>query len=1122
MQASFTVLALTHRVGGFYNGEVLQGLLRETSAAGGRLVVVQTVHPEDNALHLTLESFELPIAEELVDAVVSIAPAVTGPYLARIQARGVPVVLVSDHAAGVTAPVVTPDNAAGVRAGLEHLMAHGHTRIGFVADLSQHDFRERLEVYRAVMTERGLPAGSDLFFRADSYGEHGGARAARAMLARPNLPTAVMTATDRNALGLVRALRAGGARVPHDVAVVGFDDVPQAEFAIPSLSSVRQRFDVVGALAGRLVRDMVAGRPVASGLHRATASVVVPRGTCGCRTDLLNGEDPGVSTGRVPVSRRELRRMLHTLLDDRGRGSLDRATVDQVLTHVERVVDRTGPADHTAVAELVRSLQRVAPRVSTLHEVATALTQYLDRLLSAGTQEVRDPSTATALHAALWQVRSWGVVEQSNRREASVVEHGMTAGDLQRTPAATSRRMGWLGGTHVRAGLLGLWEDRDRREVLRVTGVHDTTGTIGTVAGAQIPVREFPGRDLIDAADHDEAEVCMVVPVRSRARHSGAMAVLGRITSEWDREPYHYWAQQLNQALESEELEEAARLSEERYTVAAQAANDGLWELDVTAGTMNLSTRCRDLLDLPHDTSVDLDGWMGAVHPQDRQRVRTALRSLTTRAGVPAIVEFRVSASDGTSRWLLCRGLGAADETSGEVERLAGSLSDIDQSKALEEQLRRASLFDAVTGLPNRPSFVERLGEALDRHRRRGARFAVLFLDVDGFKLVNDSLGHLMGDELLRVLAERLQTDARSQDVVARFGGDELAVLLQEPVPDDLEAVAARVQSLVAAPMVLAEHEVSVTASVGIATCDTGYTEPEDVLRDVDLAMNHAKDAERGTVAVFDPQMHARAADRLRSRAELRAALAERQFVVHYQPVVDLTGGPLRHLEALVRWEHPERGLLMPGQFLPAMEEDGTVATLGEWLTEEVVRQLAEWHGAGSCPVTVAVNLSHREFWSVGLVERVRRLLDTYDVPAEALVMEITEGVFMDEPEAARTVMQALRESGIRLHVDDFGTGQSSLNALRTFPVDALKIDGSFVRELGVVHQTTELLRIIVEMGAALGLDVVAEHVETENQAQALQLLGCAYAQGWLYGRAMPACDVTPLLGRRLAGTDAA
>ncbi|MBO1753085.1 EAL domain-containing protein [Actinotalea sp. BY-33] len=1125
MPSRSTVLALAEHISGPYGGEVLSGILREVTAAGGRLVVVQTASSGERG-SASPTPLAMPMAARTVDAVVAIAPASAAPYVAALRASPVPVVLTSQECPEGIAPSVSPDNRGGVRAGLEHLLRHGHRRIAFAADLDQHDLCARSEAYREAMAEHGLPV-VELPLVDTPYGPSDAHGAVTTLLGLPDRPTAVMAATDRGALALVAGLTAAGLRVPEDVAVLGFDDIEDAAYATPSLSSVHVRFDAVGAQAGRLAVAMARGESVRPDAQLAATSVVVPRGSCGCRADLV-AEDrsrPHDRASAVPTSRDELGALLHAVLDDRGNGTVTPAVVDLVLEQVDAVIGRPGDVDREEVLGLTRALSRSAPRTDTMHEVVVALTDYLQRLASTGTG-AGSPG-GTALAAALWQVQAWGAVHLGRQREASVVEAGEGVARLLRSTAAESQELHWLAGTHVRAAVLGLWAGRPGGE-LRVVGVHDErTATASgdddgaSVAGLPLPllgaavaVEDFPPAALVDRARQAEGEVCVVVPVRGPRGDWGLLALLGHLTTRWEREPYQEWAGALCMALESERLAQDVRASRERYAMTAEAANDGFWELDVVTRTAELSRRARELLDLPEGFVLSAETWADRVHPEDRGHVRSTLRALFWHADAPASVELRVRRADGTSRWLLARALGVADED-GIVVRLLGTLTDIDGRKALEAELHQAASFDTITGLPNRRTFHRYLERVVQRCAANpGAEFALVFLDLDGFKLVNDSLGHLSGDELLRVMADRLREGVRALDVAARFGGDELAVLLTHPVPPDLLATVEELQRRVAAPVTLDGHEVTITASIGIVTSAGRYASADDALRDADLAMHHAKEAEPGSVRIFDPAMHVRAAGRLRTRAELRTALAHEQFEVHYQPVVDLGGAPLRHLEALVRWRHPGRGLLSPAQFLPTLEGDtAMILTLGGWMLDEVCRQVATWRSAGFDDVSVALNVAHREFWAPGLAERVADALARHQVPPANLVLEITEGVFMAEPDTARQVMEDLRAQGVRLHIDDFGTGQSSLTALRTFPFDALKIDGSFVRELGVSTQTTELLRVIVDMGRTLDLAVVAEHVEHCAQADHLRLLGCTYAQGWLYSRALPAAQVTPLLG---------
>jgi diguanylate cyclase (GGDEF)-like protein len=428
-----------------------------------------------------------------------------------------------------------------------------------------------------------------------------------------------------------------------------------------------------------------------------------------------------------------------------------------------------------------------------------------------------------------------------------------------------------------------------------------------------------------------------------------------------------------------------------------------------------------------------------------------------------------------------------------------------------EDQLRRSALFDVLTGLPNRTLFLDRLSVAVARAQRTDqGDFAVLFLDLDDFKVVNDSLGHAAGDLLLVQVAERIVEHLRTVDTAARFGGDEFLLLLDGPC--DLAAataIAERLQISLAKPFYLPGEEVVVTASVGIAVSDPRYDNAEDVLRDADLAMYSAKSHQKGSRAVFDVAMHSRAVTRMQIEADLRRALERGEFEVHYQPIMNLQSRTLSAFEALLRWRHPVRGLVGPDLFLSVAEECGLMVPIGRWVLAEACRQLAVWQLAGVVDddVAISVNISNRQFWHDDVFGVVQTCLRDTGLSPHCLALEITEGVVMSNVDEARTMLEALHRLGVALHIDDFGTGYSSLEALHNLPLDVLKIDRSFVARLDTDPRTAELVRTIVAMGANLGLDLIAEGIETIEQRDHLRRLGCTFGQGYLFSKPVPSAQ---------------
>ncbi|MBD0319777.1 MAG: EAL domain-containing protein, partial [Gemmatimonadetes bacterium] len=440
---------------------------------------------------------------------------------------------------------------------------------------------------------------------------------------------------------------------------------------------------------------------------------------------------------------------------------------------------------------------------------------------------------------------------------------------------------------------------------------------------------------------------------------------------------------------------------------------------------------------------------------------------------------------------------------------------DVTERKQAEARLFQEAMHDALTGLPNRPFFMQRLTAALVRHRRgETAPPGVLFLDLDRFKVVNDSLGHHVGDELLVAVAGRLRGCVRETDTVARFGGDEFAVLLEElDDPGYATQVAERIAAAVAGPVNLSGYEVFTGASIGIALGDEGHDRPEYLLRNADMAMYRAKANGAARYEVFDRAMHARALARLQMETDLRRALARGEFILHYQPIVALSTGRIIGVEALCRWQHPEQGLIPPGDFIGTAEETGVIVPLGDWVLEEACTRLAEWRREfAHARIAMSVNLSARQFAHGGLIPHILRTLARTGLDARHLKLELTESVLMEGGGATAAMLQELSSLGIELQLDDFGTGYSSLAYLHRFPIAALKIDRSFVSRMQPENPTTQLVRSIAGMARGLSLAVTAEGVETADQLDRVREMGCDFAQGFLISPPLPAEEFRALL----------
>ena len=436
---------------------------------------------------------------------------------------------------------------------------------------------------------------------------------------------------------------------------------------------------------------------------------------------------------------------------------------------------------------------------------------------------------------------------------------------------------------------------------------------------------------------------------------------------------------------------------------------------------------------------------------------------------------------------------------------------DVTERRALEDQLAYQAFHDSLTGLANRALFSERITHALERGVRRTNLVAVLFIDLDDFKTVNDSLGHAAGDELLVTVAERIRSSIRPEDTCARLGGDEFAVMVESIThPDGAVTVARRIIGAMAEPLAIAGSDVAVQGSIGIALGVGGQTASE-IMRSADLAMYRAKSEGKGRYALYEPSMHELVLERLELKADLQRAVLADEFDVHYQPIVTLQNGGIVGVEALVRWKHPDRGLVLPGDFISLAEETGLILPLGRHVLNEACRQAAIWRKRGHPALGVSVNISAKQLASKSLPLEVTDALARSSLDATALTLEITESTLLDSPVVVGR-LDELRGLGVRIAIDDFGTGYSSLNYLRRFPVDSLKIARAFVEELGTSSEQDRLVAAILRLGSTMGLETVAEGIELEQQRDRLRALKCRYGQGFFYSRPVPADELDPML----------
>ncbi len=549
------------------------------------------------------------------------------------------------------------------------------------------------------------------------------------------------------------------------------------------------------------------------------------------------------------------------------------------------------------------------------------------------------------------------------------------------------------------------------------------------------------------------------------------------------------------------------RETQQRYALVARSLNDGLWEWDLKSKQVFYSPRWKSMLGyVDSEIGTTLSEWFKLVHSDNIQMLKEKFAS-HVKGKIPQLeICYRIKHKDGKYRWMSCRSIAVRDERS-KLSRLVGSHTDINDRKEIEAQLRYETLHDRLTGLANRTLFSQQLQSLLQNlinlaQKSSNYLFAVMFLDLDRFKLINESLGHAVGDQLLIQIAKRLSTYIPYQNIIARLGGDKFGIVI-ENIKDikEAKAIADSIQKQLAAPFELADREVYISASIGIALSTKHYDRAQDILRDAEMAMYRAKDLGKGCYAVFQPSMHLKALNFFELERDLRVGMSQSQFQVFYQPIINLNNKKIVGFEALIRWQHPKRGLVSPAEFMQVAHETGLIVSMSWWVTRQACLQMFQWQEQYplDSSLFVSVNVSPLQFCQPDFADRIAEILRETGLKPYRLKLEITESAIRENIDRATSILQKLKSLGVNLTLDNFGKDYSSLSYLHSLPIDTLEIDSSLIQDIDNYREKYQVIRSIVNLTSNLGMEPIAEGVETMRQADKLKELSCQYAKGYFF-----------------------
>lgn len=1007
MSDQYRINLLIPYLDGEYYGTIFSTVHREASRRNATLFTIQALASVENPA-----AFDYRVGTEVTDGWILVTtphsdlPA-SPDFLRAIEASGKPVITIGYEETLIPCQSVIIDNRKAIRESVIHLVKeHGHRRIAFVGASDHIDLIERFEGYKEALAEFGLPLDERLHFQAPNSLRQGGAAAAKEMLAQGIDFTAVVAATDLNAMGMMEALQEAGYETPRDIAVIGFDDLPSSAEHQPPLTSIHQPIADLAKTAMDLLFRQMDGEPLPPGITRIPTRFVA-RASCGCSH---------------PVAEKPLE-MMKTKL----------AQLDSNVKH------------------LIQSYNQLA----------------------------------------------YNLVQAS--REASF--------DFSKM---------FLGISHW--GCLAMWDNgADGRRELVVKQVFSHQEAPAISEGMRVPIEQFPPSSWLPAIG--EKEFVRVQFIRSESEDLGFIVLVGPIdklvlVSEVDITRISCNVSVT--ALVRDQLFNQVRAIADQLEIVSRTTNDGIWDWDLVNNRVEWSTRTHDMMSA---IGEELDGSEGSfgrlVHPEDRPKVMAALTNHLER-GDPFKIEFRIqSEKTGKQLWVFAAGDTIKDHLGRNI-RMIGSLTNITEKKLAERQITRLAYHDVLTGLPNRQLIRERFQQYKKEADLFGHKIGIMLIDLDRFKIINDTLGHQIGDRLLQEVGSMLEriagtssgadTGESGGSIVARLGGDEFVVLVPELQDGrQLQQFADRLIARFQKPFEADQLELYTTASIGMALYPDDGRDLDALTRCAVIAMYKAKENGKNRSELYDRFNHSLTVERLSMENELRRALERGEFELYYQPQYSLADGRIFGTEALIRWKSPERGLVSPGDFIPLAEDGGMIIPIGRWVLREACRQQKQWLDEGLDASVVSVNISASQLHQNDFVDMVKTTLEETGLPPHHLCLEITESTAIMNWNNSLEKLEKLRKLGVHLALDDFGTGHSSLSMLKKLPIRNVKIDRSFVRDLAENRNDAAIASAIISLARTLGLTVIAEGVETEAQWNRLVEEKCHCIQGYKFSKPLPA-----------------